>query len=710
MTGWTLLMRYIGQRASLPALLLLPSGIFAVLFVATRAAACIPPRSRLQKTDRIATVSFWSPRAGASTEWRVPLLITVGLLGDMVACGRLNLEVCLALRGLVSPAIVLLGARLGCNAPEPTSARAVAEVSASLLLALSISSVCGDWNEAIVGLAGAVAHALAWCLLASEGVNASSPDRNGFLGEKSPLHVTLYDTAPVGLLLSAALAIAVLLLDLPTYKFFFAPSTIVALGGAASIVGALAVACPLWTLYAAATDTDEDLKPLAIAGGNVYVAGLTVALSYLDRTPEAPTLRVPLAVGLAIALRWCAPGASSNLPLVTSRPSSPVSPAPSYTSSAGQGYSPPSLTGVECDSEQGNYPPSPLSPLSIPPAYASGPNRLSDWEWHSVGRKGHVLAIAPFVSILLLVLQPSFTSFFGSPSNHLRHWAPRLSATNRTCYALGPAPPRVPTLDIVFALYDLDLASFDKHVQHVRGQPALRGYQTRISVYHKGVGAPGATSLEEISKLAGVNEVVPLPNLGREGGTYLHHILRRFEPSAVPGEGERTSHADLTLFLQHHLAWEWIANVRFDFVDPRTGFLSLAPYVESDCGVDLNVGGNFKRVRDIYSMFRENLCPPTHQLTSWAAQMFVSRERIEANPPSKYRRLLDLLEAPAGHWIYEEGTDFKWRGEMSRSNPFLGHAVERSWPIIFNCTDPTLARRCGDNTIDKDGCQCYDDV
>lgn len=37
--------------------------------------------------------------------------------------------------------------------------------------------------------------------------------------------------------------------------------------------------------------------------------------------------------------------------------------------------------------------------------------------------------------------------------------------------------------------------------------------------------------------------------------------------------------------------------------------------------------------------------------------MFVSRDRIVANPPSKYRRLLDLLEAPAGHWIYEEGTD-----------------------------------------------------
>lgn len=556
-TGFRL--RYIGQRASLPALLLLPSGIFAVLFVATRAAACIPPRSRLQKTDRIATVSFWSPRAGASTEWRVPLLITVGLLGDMVACGRLNLEVCLALRVrsrnrvlcLTHTLSLLVATGLGFASDRATRGssglqRPRTDIGKSRCRSFRLPALgtqhlvslrrlergdrwlgrcsracprvvptCFGRRQRLVARSeriprreeSATCDTLRYC-------PGESPD-NAARGESG---LTACRTArQVGLLLSTALAIAVLLLDLPTYKFFFAPSTIVALGGAASIVGALAVACPLWTLYAAATDTDEDLKPLAIAGGNVYVAGLTVALSYLDRTPEAPTLRVPLAVGLAIALRWCAPGASSNLPLVTSRPSSPVSPAPSYTSSAGQDYSPPSLTGVECDSEQGNYPPSPLSPLSIPPAYAARPSRLSDREWHSVGRQGHVLAIAPFVSILLLVLQPSFTSFFGSSSSHLRHWAPRLSAYNRTRYALGPAPPRVPTLDIVFALYDLDLASFDKHVQHVRGQPALRGYQTRISVYHKGVGAPGAASLEEISKLAGVNEVVPLPNLGREG-------------------------------------------------------------------------------------------------------------------------------------------------------------------------------------------------
>lgn len=66
---------------------------------------------------------------------------------------------------------------------------------------------------------------------------------------------------------------------------------------------------------------------------------------------------------------------------------------------------------------------------------------------------------------------------------------------------------------------------------------------------------------------------------------------------------------------------------------------------------------------------------------------------------------------------------------MTTSNPFLGHAVERSWPLIFGayppevdlvpvhpdpvlslsgCNDLDLVRRCKDNTYDSDVCQCLD--
>ena len=78
-----------------------------------------------------------------------------------------------------------------------------------------------------------------------------------------------------------------------------------------------------------------------------------------------------------------------------------------------------------------------------------------------------------------------------------------------------------------------------------------------------------------------------------------------------------------------------------------------------------------------------------------------------------------------------------WGGEMGPSNPFFGHALERSWPVIFSasllssplprrleqqaeadpavppraradCTDPGMADRCGDDVYDKEACQCRD--
>jgi hypothetical protein len=41
-------------------------------------------------------------------------------------------------------------------------------------------------------------------------------------------------------------------------------------------------------------------------------------------------------------------------------------------------------------------------------------------------------------------------------------------------------------------------------------------------------------------------------------------------------------------------------------------------------------------------------------------------------------------------------------------NPYLGHALERSWPIIFGCDDPSIADTCHDDNHNVTGCQCFD--
>ncbi|EGG07605.1 uncharacterized protein MELLADRAFT_35443 [Melampsora larici-populina 98AG31] len=153
------------------------------------------------------------------------------------------------------------------------------------------------------------------------------------------------------------------------------------------------------------------------------------------------------------------------------------------------------------------------------------------------------------------------------------------------------------------------------------------------------------------------------------------------------------------------------------FDSKRTGFLSFGPYLSSVCGQDGLGNGNYERMRDIYVMFHETLCPPTGQLSSYAGQFMVSRKRILHNSYKKYEELKLILEAPLEHWIHSEGSWFTWKGSTDQGpasnpkgpvSPFFGHALERSWPLIFGCVDPSIAEICSDEVIDSEKCQCFD--
>lgn len=46
-----------------------------------------------------------------------------------------------------------------------------------------------------------------------------------------------------------------------------------------------------------------------------------------------------------------------------------------------------------------------------------------------------------------------------------------------------------------------------------------------------------------------------------------------------------------------------------------------------------------------------------------------------------------------------------YNGEQSDSNPYLGHALERSWAQIMGCLDGSIAEKCKDDVFDVDKCQ-----
>ncbi|KDE06752.1 hypothetical protein MVLG_02948 [Microbotryum lychnidis-dioicae p1A1 Lamole] len=322
----------------------------------------------------------------------------------------------------------------------------------------------------------------------------------------------------------------------------------------------------------------------------------------------------------------------------------------------------------------------------------------------------------------ILPLLPSLYFIIQHPSSGLRlEMACRaLPATARGSLCSVPKINGVTSrsVDLVVSYYKEDTQAAKEHIAVMRAVPFVQDRDHKVVVYDKGQN--DENTLREALGLLLHDEVIRLPNVGREGATYLQHVLRHYNATVAlldaeintcaaaqhiaPRDANRVL-ADHTFFLQPHLAWDWIAKPRIDLVGPDTGFAHFGPLLRTDCGVDGRGRGTYEYVKSFYSIFTGNICPPTGQLSAWSAQFAVSRRRIMANEYARYAHVSSLLEARDGHWIHD-----LWGANDSGgpSNPAIGHHLERSWPIVFGCTDPMIADQCPDDVHQKDKCQCLD--
>lgn len=71
------------------------------------------------------------------------------------------------------------------------------------------------------------------------------------------------------------------------------------------------------------------------------------------------------------------------------------------------------------------------------------------------------------------------------------------------------------------------------------------------------------------------------------------------------------------------------------------------------------------------------------------------------------RKVRPCKDTDASYALTEGTSDRAWeyKGQKSTPNgPFFGHALERSWPTIFGCTDVSIAERC--TPVTPSDCQC----
>lgn len=254
-------------------------------------------------------------------------------------------------------------------------------------------------------------------------------------------------------------------------------------------------------------------------------------------------------------------------------------------------------------------------------------------------------------------------------------------------------------LDIVVSHCAEDLQKL-QHVLHtIVSVPAIAALETCVHVYTK------CREREHVRQaLPAAILVDKLDNIGREGHTYLTHIVRHYDN--LPA---------FSVFLQAGVEVEDRLVPRLETLNSTTGFINLGnPWVSQAVheNGEKHQEEHFIRLPELYSWVYQDLAPPQIDLT-YQGQFLVAKQRLLHHPLRFYQKLLQYLTAPQGHFVTQ---DYKFIRHPKRwdhkkrwanptpdqhlNDPFFGHVLERAWGFIFLCGPEK------DNPAVTDGLRC----
>ena len=269
----------------------------------------------------------------------------------------------------------------------------------------------------------------------------------------------------------------------------------------------------------------------------------------------------------------------------------------------------------------------------------------------------------------------------------------------RTSY---PPPSSRNRLDIVISTFQENTQTIHDQVEEILSLPQLSNLETKVIVYSM----DKAPDLVSLAKETGADAVERIPNIGRETGAYLSHILKQWDHLA-----------DHTLFLHPEVGdFDHVKARIEDFFLPSTGMLSLG-FGHGECSCDTChdpwvSASTWPQVPQIFSAVYGEICPSTNILLSYGSGFIVSSKRIRGTDRHIYQHLKGILESDERHWIHQDERQPDM--EDAPNTPDFGRALGKSWMIIFNCSETRLVKSCPRLDIRRkpddwdDVCQCLD--
>ena len=288
------------------------------------------------------------------------------------------------------------------------------------------------------------------------------------------------------------------------------------------------------------------------------------------------------------------------------------------------------------------------------------------------------------------------------------------SASNKN--ASSQKSSKIHQLHVIISHYGEDPKYIRAWTGDLRALPYLRELGVKVFIYTK----HPEVDLGALKDAAGADEVVRLPNVGREGGTFLHHMLFIYDDPPkfiLTGQAVLIEAQIMSGDRAGHLQGWYLDRMRQYFRDD-IGFMSMEKFHDTCyCGhcTDLGHDHFYPLWPQIYAMLENKICREVEgQILSFHGHFIVSAKRIRSRPRKVYKYLQELVDAPQEDTIHLEWEP-QWTdgtfGESTPRTPKFGHTLERLWHTIFSCYEPEEVVYCDisdEDTRGEGGCACLD--
>ena len=163
--------------------------------------------------------------------------------------------------------------------------------------------------------------------------------------------------------------------------------------------------------------------------------------------------------------------------------------------------------------------------------------------------------------------------------------------------------------DVVLSYYAEDIEFVARFIRYLRNTSTLQKLSSRIIIYNKN-SRVNATYLQTALK---ADIVQQLPNVGREGETYLHHIIENYHVLSdhiffCQAGVEGITNTGLSDWLSDRLEKQFNSSVGYMPLVEKSSFTTF------DCGV--RPGENVPRLAELWGIVEQKLCPPGGQAVS----------------------------------------------------------------------------------------------